>query len=1309
MTDTHCLADPTHIMLTSTQMDGTIAISALTTSLQPTGPLLLPMPERDSREIVFIDPGVPDYQTLLNGIKQGASVVILDANRDGVEQIAQILVQCANERNGEQWDAVHIVCHGEAGRVFLGSSTLSNNTLSHHTESLQQWGNALTSEGDLLFYGCNTGANAEGSAWVEQIAQLTAADVAASEDPTGALQKGGDWELERTAGAIQTSIAFNDLAQKIFDGTLGPTASSGTLTISPILTGSGLSVAPDKSIVNEGSNTTFTLSLGAASSSVVQVNYATVADSATANSDFTSTAGTVTFQPGETQKNIVVPILDDNVDEKAETFKFLLSSSVNASLDMSTASVTINDNDFDLENGKKHLMTTYLPWYEDAPTWSHWKWDHPTLPDRDPDQGTHAAVHKPLIGLYDSADRAVIRNHLLQMKVAGSDLVATNWYGQGQVATDQATLALKAVLDEVPDEFGYTLMLDGEQYRQDLNLTTRKAAFFGDMEYMADNYLTDSHYARFNNNPVVIYFRKDDISGQPAIADGWLQEVNDHLLATRGITVAFMPHDMGSGSIYLDESKGSFAWSVLDLNNAPNLSNWFLPHQQWLRNGAVTGNDFFVIPSIFTGFDDLGVYAWNDASNLGSNQRYYPRSINGVSTLSSTYQLVKNFRNTQGNLPITVMNVGSFNDWNEGTEYEASAELGLTAIRELSAISIDFGVNFTPLTTTQWTAVESYLNSYVSINTAVRATLENKFLQGDLDGFTGTLSVSSGTLSASDSEGRTLTYSIVSNGTLGMATIINSHTGTYIYVPNKNAIGTDTFTFMVNNGTTNSNTASVTVTISGTSSADVNNLTISELNDLTSKNLADFSVGQLDGLTSTQLASLANTQLDGLTSLQLFCLAATQLNGLGSDQLFALSDTQLNGLVSTQMAGLGNTQMDGLRSTQITGFANTQLNGLLSIQLAAFSNTQLNGLSSEQLMALANTQLDGLASEQLTEVANTQLDGLTSTQLAGLIGTQLDGLASSQLAVFANSKLDGMTSSGFSGLANTQLDSLTSSQWMGLANTQLDGLGSAQLFAVLDTQLDGLTSAQLAAFANSQLDGLASVQLPGLSDTQLNGLASGQLSGLSDTQLNGLMSTQLVSLADTQLDGLHSTQITGLANTQLDLLKSAQLVGMANTQLYGVRSAQLMEMADTQLDGLRSLQLFALTDTQLNGLASLQLAGLADTQLDGLTAKQLVGLTNTQLDGLSSTQLASLAGTQLDGLHSVQLNKLADTQLNGVTSRQFTALANTQLDGLRSGQLAGLADTRLNGLTSLQLVGVANTQLDGISSAQLAGLANTQL
>ncbi|SFT04841.1 CehA/McbA family metallohydrolase [Paenibacillus sp. BC26] len=69
-------------------------------------------------------------------------------------------------------------------------------------------------------------------------------------------------------------------------------------------------------------------------------------------------------------------------------------------------------------------------------------------------------------------------------------------------------------------------------------------------------------------------------------------------------------------------------------------------------------------------------------------------------------------------------------------------------------------------------------------------------------------------LSAADAdEGDTLTYTIVTNGEKGSAVIADPATGSFTYTPQAGVSGTDHFTFKVNDGHMDSNTATVTITI----------------------------------------------------------------------------------------------------------------------------------------------------------------------------------------------------------------------------------------------------------------------------------------------------------------------------------------------------------------------------------------------------------------------------------------------------------------------------------------------------------------
>ncbi|MBN3925282.1 Calx-beta domain-containing protein [Nostoc sp. NMS4] len=156
-----------------------------------------------STNIVFIDPKVIDYQSLMAGITLGSEVIILDANKDGLAQITEFLAK--RESNSVQ--SIHIVSHGSTGSLQLGSSSLNLSNLDSYKNQLQKWRSALTDKADILLYGCDV-ASGEGAKFVQQISQITGADVAASTGKTGSAALGGDWDLEVKTGKIEASLAF---------------------------------------------------------------------------------------------------------------------------------------------------------------------------------------------------------------------------------------------------------------------------------------------------------------------------------------------------------------------------------------------------------------------------------------------------------------------------------------------------------------------------------------------------------------------------------------------------------------------------------------------------------------------------------------------------------------------------------------------------------------------------------------------------------------------------------------------------------------------------------------------------------------------------------------------------------------------------------------------------------------------------------------------------------------------------------------------------------------------------------------------
>ena len=150
--------------------------------------------------VYFIDRAIPEVEQLATALGPNAEVHFIDTSRDGVQQIADALAGRSNI------DAVHILSHGESGSLRLGNATLDAASMQgEYRDELQAISRALSTNGDILIYGCDFAQSGKGEQAVQLLAEITAADVAATNDTTGAERFGGDWTLEYASGSIESA------------------------------------------------------------------------------------------------------------------------------------------------------------------------------------------------------------------------------------------------------------------------------------------------------------------------------------------------------------------------------------------------------------------------------------------------------------------------------------------------------------------------------------------------------------------------------------------------------------------------------------------------------------------------------------------------------------------------------------------------------------------------------------------------------------------------------------------------------------------------------------------------------------------------------------------------------------------------------------------------------------------------------------------------------------------------------------------------------------------------------------------------
>jgi VCBS repeat-containing protein len=184
-------------------------------------PLVLPAntsQEADTHSLVFVDVHVADYQRLVEDIlnnpdNKNIEIIYLDVNQDGIAQITQSLSLYSNVTS------IHLISHGIPGELQVGNSVLNGNTIAQFKNEFSSWQKNLTSDADILIYGCDLAANDAGVQLLEQLNRFTGADVAASTNLTGTVAY-ADWVLEKNIGSVETASLITAQQQLGWSGAL---------------------------------------------------------------------------------------------------------------------------------------------------------------------------------------------------------------------------------------------------------------------------------------------------------------------------------------------------------------------------------------------------------------------------------------------------------------------------------------------------------------------------------------------------------------------------------------------------------------------------------------------------------------------------------------------------------------------------------------------------------------------------------------------------------------------------------------------------------------------------------------------------------------------------------------------------------------------------------------------------------------------------------------------------------------------------------------------------------------------------------
>lgn len=139
--------------------------------------------------------------TLMASIPQeeiGDSLLcIVDGRHDALDQITQSIKRLENA------SVIRIISHGEDGELRFGGQRIDSAALKARPIQISSWRKHLSADCQILLYGCRVAEKDQGRLFVDQLAALTHANIAASTNPTGAS---GDTTLEYVVGSVSSGL-----------------------------------------------------------------------------------------------------------------------------------------------------------------------------------------------------------------------------------------------------------------------------------------------------------------------------------------------------------------------------------------------------------------------------------------------------------------------------------------------------------------------------------------------------------------------------------------------------------------------------------------------------------------------------------------------------------------------------------------------------------------------------------------------------------------------------------------------------------------------------------------------------------------------------------------------------------------------------------------------------------------------------------------------------------------------------------------------------------------------------------------------
>jgi|GEM_PF-691010 len=196
-------------------------------------------------QVAFVDPAVANPLLIAGSLQFGIEAILLDGARPALAQMAAAL---AGRRDVA---VVHVIAHGRGGQIDFAAGAVTRACLPAHAEDLARLRRALSSEGEVRLWSCETALGPDGAVFVAALGDALGVPVLASTRLVGAADRAGQWELDVPAGAspppplTPSGVAAFAGVLASFTATAGTDMFSGTTASDTFIVATGTVSATD--------------------------------------------------------------------------------------------------------------------------------------------------------------------------------------------------------------------------------------------------------------------------------------------------------------------------------------------------------------------------------------------------------------------------------------------------------------------------------------------------------------------------------------------------------------------------------------------------------------------------------------------------------------------------------------------------------------------------------------------------------------------------------------------------------------------------------------------------------------------------------------------------------------------------------------------------------------------------------------------------------------------------------------------------------------------------------------------------------